>query len=146
MVENQGVRPGGSEQENSWSRSSWPADDVTGERYYQSPLNYGASYPYYPVSENLIKRAEERVKAKGRFFKRLFIYLGVITALWMISITAFLIERRWDDLIEFIALPLIVSVVWGVMRGWDYFKTFIWESKSEQERVQEELAKLQRYQ
>lgn len=143
MVENQEANAGNYGPESAWSRSTWPGEEATGGSYYQ-PL-YGSAYAYSPANETLVKRAEERVKAKRRFFRHLFIYLGVVTALWMIAIFAMLIDRQYDQAIEFVAFPLLVSVVWAISLGWHYFKTFVWESKSHQERVQEELVKLRGY-
>lgn len=126
--------------------SGWPGTEQASEPQYRPPTGYSPDFTPPPWTANsipasLVMRAEQRVRAKRRFFKQLFIYLGVIAALWLIGFSVIVTERHFNDP-EAILVPLFVTVVWGVKVGWNYFDAFIWGQKSHAERVEAELQSL----
>lgn len=132
----------------NFSGSGWPGTEQSSEPRYQPPSGYGYSNNFSPppwtassIPASLVARAEQRVKAQRRFFKQLFIYMGVVAAFWLIGISILATESSHRDPVA-IFLPLFVTVVWGVKVAWNYFDAFIWNKKTHAERVEAELQSL----
>lgn len=116
------------------------------EPRYQAPPSYGTTWNTYswasdPTPDQLLKWAEARVKAKKRFYAHFFIYCMVIAAVWIAGIVSLVEDRGYQDMAAIYA-PLFITIVWGIGVVWNYFNAFILNTKSHQERVQEELKSL----
>lgn len=139
MAENRGY---GSYQE-------WPPTDKASEPRYQPPADFYApsgawtEAPYIPPS--ILKQAEARVAAQKQFFKHLFIYLGVVAVIWFIALTATLAgysETTTNEKLAGLSFALLVTIIGAIKVGYSYFLAFVWEKRTHQERVMQEVHKL----
>jgi len=98
MAENRGFGP------SQDDASYWPPIDESSEPRYQAPNFFNgftassaawSETPSIPVY--ILNQAEERVAAQKSFFKLLFIYLGIITALWLIGAVMFFAHNQESD-------------------------------------------------
>ncbi|MBN9387319.1 MAG: 2TM domain-containing protein [Chloroflexi bacterium] len=144
MAENRGFGPS---QEDA---NYWPPIDESSTPRYQAP-NVNNSFstassvwsetpPSIPV--HILKQAEERVVAQKSFFKQLFIYLGVISVMWLVGISLFFAHYYDSDRMIAVYIPLLITMIGGLKVTYSYFNAFIWLRKSHQKRVMEEAFKI----
>ena len=140
MAEN---REYGSYQQSEWPGSTWPQAD---QPNYPPPGSYNSysssNWPSGGIPAQVLRRAEARVAAQKRFFRSLFIYLGVTAAFWLIGIAILVSEHGSTSSKMGIFLPLFITVIGGIRVAWNYFNAFIWEQKSHEERIMEEARRL----
>ena len=142
MAENRGYGFGSFEQ----GESNWPGADKTGAARYQPYEGYNQSSAWpgaesFYMPKHILEQAEARVRAQKRFFKSLFIYLGIISAVWIIGISTLVANYAHPSLVS-IFVPLFITAVGGVFVAWNYFNAFIWQQRSHEERVMREAQKL----
>jgi hypothetical protein len=143
MAENRGF---GSSQEDA---NYWPPIDESSTPRYQAPnvnnsfstaSSVWAETPSIPA--HILKQAEERVAAQKRFFKHLFIYLGVISVAWLVGFSLFFAHYYDSNRMMAVYIPLLLTMLGGLRVAYSYFNAFIWLRKSHQKRVMEEALKL----
>jgi hypothetical protein len=144
MSENRGF---GSSQEDA---QYWPPlNDAPSEPRYQAPGFYNsfsaASSAWsetLPIPAHILRQAEARVAAQKRFYKHLFIYLGIVTALWLVGISIFITRYYDSNRMVGIFVPLFITLVGGVLVTYSYFNAYVWGKKSDRERVMQEAHRL----
>ena len=127
----------------------WPPADKASEPRYQPPADYyapsssWAETSYIPAA--ILKQAEARVAAQKRFFKHLFIYLAIVSAVWLIGISQTMLHYSDIDLSEKmvgIFVPLFITIIGAIRVAYSYFLAYVWEKKTHQERIMREVQKL----
>lgn len=126
----------------------WPPIDGSSQPRYQAPGDFNslkntAGWSETPsVPLHILKQAEERVAAQRRFFKHFFIYLGIITAVWLIGLSMFVTHDYSSERFMAFVIPLFVTLLGGIRIAYSYFNAFVWLRKSYQERVMQEVQKI----
>jgi hypothetical protein len=126
------------------SDSYWPPAHQNDSARYYPPSDFDSASSWAdstPIPAQVFRRAEARVASQRRFFKRLFLYLAIVSAFWIIGISTLIISYPNPKMVS-IFLPLFITVVGGIRLAWSFFNTFIWELKSYEERVMREAHKL----
>lgn len=123
--------------------NNWPSTNQPSEPRYKAPAGYSDAVwtenaAVHNIPLPILQRAERRVAAQRAFFKHLFIYAALVSVSWLIGISGFI--ENYQSVTIFV--PIIISVLGGLRVAWSFFNAFIWEEKTQQERVLHEARKM----